>query len=180
MASHPSSKSPNRCRVFAIAMLVCGASMPASSSVAQPLAELQVKAAFLFNFAKFVTWPAADRPLGICVAGNPALTAAATELVRGRAVDGRSVVARTVAASGPTDGCDVLYLADIKADDASAMLSRLRGPVLTVGETTRFLRDGGMVRMFVDGNRMRFQVSQKQAEAAGLKISSQLLLLASQ
>lgn len=180
MALHPPSRSRSRRRVLVMAMMMWGASIQASSGAAQPLAELQVKAAFLFNFAKFVTWPAADRPLGICVAGNDALTAAATEIVRGRAVEGRTVVARTVTGAAATDGCDLLYLGDIKADDASAILSRVRGPVLTVGETPRFLRDGGMVRIFVEGNRMRFQVSQKQAEAAGLKISSQLLLLASQ
>ena len=57
-------------------------------------------------------------------------------------------------------------------------MQRVRGPVLTVGETTQFLRDGGMVRFFVEDNNVRFQINQKNAEAAGLKISSQLLMLA--
>ena len=145
----------------------------------QPLAEVQVKGAFLFNFARFVTWPAADRPLAICVADNPALIAATAEIVRGRMVEGRAVVARGLT-SGLADDCDLLYLGDLKAEDAAAILSRVSGPVLTVGATPRFLRDGGMVRVFLDGNRMRFQVNRRQTDAAGLKISSQLLALASQ
>jgi hypothetical protein len=146
----------------------------------QAPSEVQLKAAFLLNFAKFVAWANDDRPLGICIAGNPALTAATAEVVRGSAVGGRTVMAIALPASNVTDGCDVLYLADAKPDDALAILARVRGPVLTVGETPRFLRDGGVVRMFIDGNRLRFQVNRKQADAAGLKISSQLMMLASQ
>jgi hypothetical protein len=153
---------------------------PAGAPNDQPMAEVQVKGAFLVNFARFVAWPAAERPVAICVADNAPLAAAATEIGRARLIDGRAVVARGVSASGSTDGCDLLYLGDLKADDAAAMLSRVRGPVLTVGETPRFLRDGGMVRIFLEGNRMRFQVNRRQTDAAGLKISSQLLALASQ
>jgi hypothetical protein len=183
MATFPSAFSRAGCSVFVAWLMVLSVpsqACPDGVFTDQPLAEVQVKAAFLFSFARFVTWPVADRPLAICVAGNTALAAAATEIVRGRLVEGRSVVARELPASGPADGCDLLYLGDLKADDASAILSRLRGPVLTVGETPRFLRDGGMVRVFLEGNRMRFQVNHRQTAAAGLKISSQLLALGSQ
>lgn len=183
MTLFPSALSRAGLLAFAAGLMALSGPSQAWSDGAvtsQPLAEVQVKGAFLFNFAKFVTWPAADRPLTICVADNAPLLAATTEIVRGRLVDGRTVVARGLSASGPADGCDLLYLGDLKADAAVAILARLRGPVLTVGETPRFLRDGGMVRVFLEGNRMRFQVNRKQAEAAGLKLSSQLLALASQ
>lgn len=150
------------------------------AAVQQPPAELQVKAAFLFNFIKFVAWSPAERPVGICIAANPALTAAATEVVRGQAVNGRGVVAMALPASSSLDGCDLLYLADLKPDDASTLLAKVRGPILTVGETPRFLRDGGMVRIFVDGTRLRFQVNRRPIDASGLKVSSQLMLLGSQ
>jgi hypothetical protein len=173
----PAPFTPSLWRALLVAALVA---LAPGAAVSQPLGELQVKAAFLFNFAKFVAWPSADRPLAICVAGNLPLTNAAAELVNGRQVDGRSVLARSVAASATADGCDLVYLGDLKAEDAAAFLAKVRGPVLTVGETPRFLRDGGMVRMFLEGNRMRFQVNRRQTDAAGLKISSQLLSLASQ
>jgi hypothetical protein len=53
-----------------------------------------------------------------------------------------------------------------------------RGAVLTVGETVRFLRDGGMVRLFHEGGRLRFQIDAKIARAAGLRVHAQLLSLA--
>lgn len=165
--------------IVAVALVLLGAGR-ADAHAQQALTEVQVKAAFLFNFTKFVTWTPAERPLGICIAGNPALTAATAEVVRGSVVGGRSVSAMALPASRVIDGCDLLYLADLKADDALAILSRVRGPVLTVGETPRFLRDGGVVRMYLDGNRLRFQVNRRQADASGLKISSQLMLLATQ
>ncbi len=150
------------------------------SAATQPVAELQVKAAFLFNFAKFVTWPEVSRPMTICIAGNAPLAAAVTTVVQGKLVAGRAVDVRPLSAGSAADGCDLLHLADLSPDEASAMLGRIRGPVLTVGETARFLRDGGMVRVYVDDHRMRFQVNRRQTDAAGLKISSQLLSLASQ
>ena len=153
---------------------------PRARAAEQSSAELQIKAAFLFNFIKVVTWPAAERPVGICIAGNPALTAAAVEVVRGRVVNGRNVAAIALPASPALDNCDLLYLADLKPDDASAILARVRGPVLTVGETPRFLRDGGMVRIFLEDNRLRFQVNRRPIDASGLKVSSQLMLLGSQ
>lgn len=163
-----------------LVVTLAGGAGAATATATQSMNDLQVKAAFLFNFTRFVAWPAAGRPVSICIAGNAPLTAAATEIVRGRVVDGRPVEARALDISRSLDDCDLLYLADLKADDASAVLSRVRGPVLTVGETPRFLRDGGMVRIFVEDNRMRFQVNRRQADLAGLKISSQLLSLASQ
>ncbi|MGE0862325.1 MAG: YfiR family protein [Vicinamibacterales bacterium] len=184
MALIPSAASRAGRRVLvaagmALALGLGGRAAPVGAAV-QPVGELQVKAAFLFNFAKFVAWPRADRPLAICVAGNTDLTAAAVAIVTGRPIDGRQVVARAVTAAGTAEECDLLYLGDLSPDDASAFLARVRGPVLTVGETARFLRDGGMVRIYLDGNRMRFQVNRRQTDAAGLKISSQLLSLASQ
>ena len=152
----------------------------ASRADTQPVGELQVKAAFLFNFTKFVTWPEVSRPLTICIAGNAPLAAAANTVVQGRRVAGRTVEVRPLSAGSAADGCDILHLADLSPDEASAMLRRIRGAVLTVGETPRFLRDGGMVRVYVEDNRLRFQVNRRQTDAAGLKISSQLLSLASQ
>jgi hypothetical protein len=57
-------------------------------------------------------------------------------------------------------------------------MERVTGPILTVGETPQFLRDGGMVRFHIENNKVRFQINQKNAETAGLKVSSLLLALA--
>jgi hypothetical protein len=76
-------------------------------------------------------------------------------------------------------GCHVLFVGAMRAYDAAEMMRRVRGAVLTVGETVQFLRrDGGMIRFYIENDKLRFQISQKNAEAAGLKISSRLLTLA--
>jgi hypothetical protein len=141
--------------------------------------EAQVKAAFLFNFAKFTSWPApADGPLVIGIAGDHAFVDVVERVIRGRTVNGRELVARRHDDADEQVRCHVLFVTASDRRDISGWLSRVHGPVLTVGENPEFLRDGGMVRLYVENSRVRFQISQKNAEAAGLKISSQLLMLA--
>jgi hypothetical protein len=146
---------------------------------AQTLEEGQVKAAFLFNFAKFVQWP--NPPAGrfvIGIVGDDNVAEIAETTVRDRVVGGRPVVVRRLTPADDPNECHILYIAGSRARDAAEILLRVRGPVLTIGETVQFVRDGGMLRFFIENNRMRFHINQKNAEAAGLKISSQLLTLA--
>jgi hypothetical protein len=142
------------------------------------VSDTKVKAAFLFNFTKFVTWPAGSGQLVIGIAGDDAFADVVTETIRGRSVNGRELQTRRLTDGADPAGCQVVFVATARPHDALEWLQRLRGPVLTVGETVQFLRDGGMVRLYVENNTVRFQINQKNAEAAGLKISSQLLALA--
>ena len=141
--------------------------------------ESQVKAAFLFNFAKFVQWPVEDRgPLVIGVVGDDAFGDVVQKVVQGRTVNGRDLAARRLSVGDQTAGCSVVFIAGSRQRDAADVLQRTHGAVLTVGETPQFVRDGGMVRFFVEDNHLRFQIDQSTAKAVGLKISSQLLTLA--
>lgn len=152
---------------------------PVRAEDTQAFEENQVKAAFLFNFAKFVEWPATDSgPLVIGVAGDEALQQVIDRAVRGRALKGREMATRRLSRSDDPSTCHVVFFASSLQRDANEMLQRTHGPILTVGETVQFLRDGGMVRLYIENNRVRFQINQKNAEAAGLKISSQLMTLA--
>jgi hypothetical protein len=146
---------------------------------AGPVSDSQVKAAFLFNFAKFVSWPApGEGPLVVGIAGDDAFAQIVTQTVRGRSVNGRELQTRRLADGDDPSGCQVVFVGVMRPHDAADWLRRVRGPVLTVGETVQFLRDGGMVRFYIENKNVRFQINQKNAEAAGLKISSQLLTLA--
>jgi hypothetical protein len=152
---------------------------PAMAAAAPVLDETQVKAAFLFNFAKFVQWPASEHgPLVIGVVDDSQLSNALEKVIQGRAVNGRGLTLRRLTAGEDTAGCDLVFVPGARQRDAADVLRRTQGSVLTVGETVQFIRDGGMVRFFVEDNHVRFQINQKHAEAAGLKISSQLLTLA--
>lgn len=166
-------------RAICAAALTCAVVCGAATAAANQVADVQVKAAFIFNFAKFVQWPSASSgPLVIGIAGDKALADTVAATVKGRTIDGRPVEVRTLAIGDNPDGCHVLHVGGGSDGDQAALLARVRGPVLTIGETPRFLRSGGMVRMFVEGQRLRFQVNQRQAESAGIRLSSQALSLA--
>ncbi len=146
---------------------------------AQVLEESQVKAAFLFTFAKFVQWPApVEGPLVIGVAGDERLADVLQALVKGRTFQGRAFVVRALRYADDPAGCDLLYIAPSREREDVGMLQRTHGAVLTVGETVRFLREGGMVRLFREDSRLRFQIDAKTAHKTGLRIHAQLLSLA--
>jgi hypothetical protein len=162
-----------------LALGFSGASRGNGPYAQEPVGEGPVKAAFLFNFAKFVQWPGPDDGLLIIgIVGDDAFAEIVAKTVKGRSISGRELQTRRVALGDDPSGCHVLFVGALRPRDAAELIQRVRGPVLTVGESVQFLRDGGMVRFYVEKNKMRFQISQRNAEAAGLKVSSQLLGLA--
>ena len=156
--------------------LACAGGVAQATAV--PVGDLQAKAAFLFNFARFVQWSASTAPLVIGVAGDAALATVVAATVKGRTIEGREVEVRVVNPGDDPSGCHLLHFGPLAEVDALALLARVRGSTLTVGETPQFLRDGGMVRLFVEDQRLQFQVNRGRTAAAGLQLSSQLLSLA--
>jgi hypothetical protein len=156
--------------------LVCAGGVAQATAV--PVGDLQAKAAFLFNFARFVQWSTSTAPLVIGVAGDAALATMVAATVKGRTIAGREVEVRVVKPGDDPGDCHLLHFGPLAEVDALALLARVRGSTLTVGETPQFLRDGGMVRLFVEDQRLQFQVNRGRTTAAGLQLSSQLLSLA--
>ena len=153
--------------------------VPLSAQVDEGL----VKAAALLKVALFVDWPATsmnDRFV-IAVAADEEFSQTVIAAARGRKLNNREVMVRRLVDSDETCGCQMLFVG-VREDVRSTMLLRWarRKPVLTVGETTAFLREGGIVRLFRADDRLRLQINNKSAEDAGLKISSRLLQLADQ
>jgi hypothetical protein len=139
--------------------------------------EYQVKAAYLFNFVKFVGWPAAapGGPITICIAGQNPFGTALEETIRGETVDGRSIATRTVPEAD--SGCHVVFVP--RGANAAASLRAARAlPVLTVGEASDFIENGGIINFVTDAGAVRFQIDQDAASRVGLQISSRLLRLA--
>jgi hypothetical protein len=170
-----------RMRALPLAGVALIALCVSTISHAQAIEEEQAKALFLFNFARFVDWP--DEGMGtivIGVAGDNNLAEVTEALVRGRTIDGRAVVVRRLRHADDPAGAHVLYVASSRQREDAEILQRTRGGVLTVGETVQFLRDGGVIRIFVENRRVRFQVNATALGAAGLKVHSQLLSLAAQ
>jgi hypothetical protein len=139
--------------------------------------EYQVKAVYLFNFVKYVTWPAPAQPgpITICLAGRNPFGDALEEALRGEQVDRRPLEVRVIVK--PTPGCDVLFVPRDAA--AKSYLQAARGgSTLTVGEEPGFLAQGGMINFFLETGKVRFEIDGEAAERARLRISSHLLRLA--
>jgi len=163
----------------ALLVLAMAIAFPAWQGEAGQVSDAQVKAAFLFNFAKFVQWPGpTDGPLVIAIAGDDYFAEIVTQTIRGRNINGRELTARRLATGDDPAGCQVLFVGLTRPSDVADLMQRIHQPMLTVGETVQFLRDGGMVRFYLENNRVRFEISQKNALAAGLKVSAELLAFA--
>jgi hypothetical protein len=165
-------------RLLAAVLLCTGSAVTSAQDVGL---EYRVKAAYLFNFTKFIEWPNAAFAAGrsfsfsICVAGRNPFGPALTATIVGETAAGLPLAARVVNAGGAA-GCHVLF---VPAGVAAAPYLRAVGksPVLTVGESPGFLAQGGIINFVLDGGRVRFEINQAAAERAQLRISSRLLQL---
>jgi len=137
--------------------------------------EYRVKAAYLYNFVKYVEWPdKGKRNILICVAGQNPFGNVLETMLRNERV--RGVPLMTDVILEPRADCDVVYT---KTTNFAAYLRAAAGmPVLTVGESPRFLEQGDIVRFVVEGTNVRFEINPAAAERVGLRISSRLLQLA--
>jgi hypothetical protein len=161
------------------ALLAC---MPAFSGVTgQPSTEYRIKAAFLYNFTSFVTWPedpADGAGFTLCVLGDDPFGNLLDKLA-GKSVNGRQLVIRRLGSLALLDQCKLVFISVASNDqtgDALALLHEL--PVLTVSDIRGFTELGGIIEFRVIANKVRFDINLSAAEAAGLTISSKLLSLA--
>ena len=142
--------------------------------------EYEVKAAYLYNFAKLVDWPAPARgPLVIGVYGEDPFGGALHRAVDGKNIDGRPLVVQRLSRLDQLKGCHILFIGLSERRHWRAVLSAVQGEaVLTVGESEGFLDAGGKVNFTVEQNRVRFDINLQAAREAGLRISARVLHLA--
>jgi hypothetical protein len=149
-----------------------------------PPTEYQLKAAFLFNFAKFVEWPQAafasnNSPIVIGVLGQNPFHDDLKQMVRNKTIDNRPLVVQDVHALAEATNCHILFVCSSEKDRLPEIFKALKGAsVLTVGEMDHFTESGGMINFVIKDNKIRFQINNDQAAKAGLKISSKLMSLA--
>jgi hypothetical protein len=146
--------------------------------------EYDVKAAYLYNFTRFVEWPvqgpqAQSDTFAICVIGNNPFGSALQDTVAQEAIAGKNVVAKQIPTPQGAANCRVLFISSSEDKRLKQILTSLgTASVLTVSDLPRFTQRGGMVQFLVDGNRVRFEVNAAIAERAGLTLSSELLKVA--
>jgi YfiR/HmsC-like len=154
----------------------------ALQAAGQRASEYQLKAAFVYNFTKFIDWPGESvRSLTfqICVLGQNPFGSELTQLTDGKEIEGHPVQVLIVTNYHLARSCQVVFISASENAHMKEILSGLRGrSVLTVGDSQGFVDAGGMIELLVEDERMRFEVNLHAANEARLKISAKLLSLA--
>jgi uncharacterized protein DUF4154 len=159
-------------------------STPATLADSPSFTEYQVKAAFLYNFARFVEWPAdafpdARAPILLGIVGEDPFGGAMEQAVNGKTINGRELVLKRVARQQDFKEFHMLFVSSSEARHLSQILESLKGKaVLTVGETEGFAQSGGVINFTLEENKVHFEINVDTAERSHLKISSKLLALA--
>ena len=157
--------------------------LAAGPAQAQTDREYEVKAAFIYNFAKFVEWPPEDarntEPITIAVVGkNP--FGDALDLLREKTIGDRKIVVKRFARVDDIVKCHILFICASENQRLPHILKITeKWHVLTIGDVTGFAQSGGIINFIIVDDKVRFEINVDAAQRAGLKISSQLLKLAS-
>lgn len=146
--------------------------------------EYQVKAAFLYNFAKFVEWPPgafanSTDPIDICIVGLNPFGSALEKMVQGKKVGDRAFAVRRLADTQQAGRCQILFIGASEWKRTRGLLEAVKGEaIFTVGETDDFTSLGGIAAFRLEGPRVHIQIALDTAEQAKLRVSSKLLSLA--
>lgn len=155
-----------------------------SCAFASPTSEYQVKAAFLFNFSQFVSWPArafdsATDPIVIAVLGRDPFGSDLDAIVSGERVGERPLVVRRYNDVSQVNGCHILFIDRSESAQLPKILQTLRGrSILTVSDIDGSAQSGVMIDLVTESHHIRMHVNLAAARASGLTISAQLLHLA--
>ncbi|HUQ49082.1 MAG TPA: YfiR family protein [Terriglobales bacterium] len=149
---------------------------------AQKPTEYQVKAAYLYNFGKFVKWPPeaqTSTSFPICVLGEDPFGKTLTAIVSGEKLEGKTISTRRIDYASDAVGCRIVFVGKSEQGDLSRVLAELaKHSVLTVSEIPKFADRGGAIGFVMEGDRVRFQVNTAGAQRSGLTLSSELLKVA--
>lgn len=151
----------------------------------EPVNEYQVKAVYLYNFSRFTNWPKqafeADRKhFNVCILGEDPFQVELDVAVEGEQGKGRPIRVLRLDSEAEADSCQILFVGHLRDKNQAEILSRLAAkPILTVSEKQGFIHQaGGMVEFYKQGSKIRFYIAQGKVKQAGLRISGNLLRIA--
>lgn len=171
-------------RILSVLLLAAFFHGSAVRSQTSESSEYQLKAAFLFNFAKFVQWPAnsfatPQSEFGICVLGDDPFGRSIDDVLHGKTIGEHPVMISRCKDVGEMTHCQIVFVSASEKKRLPEILAALRGTsTLAVGETDGFAASGGVIQFTLEEQRVRFIINVEAAERAKLQISSKLLALA--
>jgi hypothetical protein len=146
--------------------------------------DYDVKAAYLYNFGRFVEWPAQvstskNEHFTVCVLGQDPFGTSLDTTLAGETIGGRSIVAKRISSTEESDECRIIFLSPAVGDHLKKVFAELdKKAVLTVSDMPQFVQSGGMIQFVLEGKRVRFEVNLAATQRAGLTLSSELLKVA--
>lgn len=144
----------------------------------------QVQAAYLYNFGKFIKWPAdvaanQSSTFNICVLDQDPFGDTLRSALTGEAVGGKPVAVKRLPRAQDAAGCHILFINAAQAKGWGGILAALDdSSVLTVSDMPDFSNRGGMIQFVLDGDRIRFEINLERAEKSHLVLASELLKVA--
>ncbi len=157
--------------------------LTATAAALADVEEAELEAAYLYNYFKFVVWPSGalpspGAPLVLCIYGR-AHASEAIEALDGKPAQGHPIRVDRLSRGDSLGSCHVVYVNSSESPYLSPLLRAVAGrPALTVSAIPGFAAAGGMIGFVKEDNRLRFEINTASAAAVGLRISSQLLKLA--
>ena len=145
--------------------------------------ESEVEAAYLYNFGRFVTWPAgravANNPFEICIIGKDPFGKVLDATVVGERIGGRTISIRRLLQMQQAGTCSILFVSSSEEGRLGTILdSAHRFNALTVSDVKHFAERGGVIGLVVQQDRVRFEVNRAAAERCHIQLSSELLKVA--
>ncbi|MBN2103651.1 YfiR family protein [bacterium] len=151
---------------------------------AETLTEYQVRAAYLYNFLKFVKWPGHafendHQPITIGIFHFSPVEQDLRNIIRNRTIDSRSITIKILEQPEDAQDCHVVYFGDIERRHQIATIGIVqKNPILTISDAGYFCRIGGMIYFYIEDNRLRLVINRKAVDNAQLEISARLLRVA--
>ena len=182
---HVCSRSRRRFLQFRTVLIAWAFFTATGSPAQQPKpSEYQVKAAYLYNFGRFIKWPAGvaagkGDSFPVCVLGRDPFGPILDSTLAGEALEGKPVVIRRIAKEQDATDCRILFVSSTEERHLKEILAATdQAGVLTVSDIPGFSRRGGMIQFVMEGDRVRFEINLATAESARLVLSSELLKVA--
>jgi hypothetical protein len=146
--------------------------------------EYQVKAAYLYNFLKYIEWPpeafeSESAPFVVGLMGNNSFNEAIEQAIKGKSIKGRQLEIKRLKWGQSLRICHILYISSYEQRHLPQILQSIKGAsILTIGEMDQFTELGGIINLMMEENRVLFEINLSVAEQSQIKISSRLLALA--
>jgi hypothetical protein len=146
--------------------------------------DYEVKAAYLYNFGRFVEWPAQvtttrTDSFTICILGEDPFGRSLDVTLAGERIGNQKVAARRITSPRDSVDCRILFISSSEAKRLNKIIEALdKSAILTVSDIPQFSQGRGMIQFVLEGNRIRFEVNLTATQSAGLTLSSELLKVA--